>query len=166
MSDDDTDMWDAKTVKIDIIDNELGTTLWLPLNSTFRFRRNDDFLGGQGYIRRYEIEYYTGDMKEVWKCVWLLHQGAHQPTNPIVRKKYPALLVEYAVGFMPVMIPEVNGQYNPNGAYLPRVDRVTMEYFKQGDANEPTDRVYVFLEFGDGSKTGMLEGGTASGPPR
>jgi len=159
----DDDCWHGKTVVIDQIDpdNHVGADLWLPKGRTFRFTRNDNFCGAKG-IRRYEIEFYTHDMAEVWKSCWLLwHPGHARESSEVLKthpKSKPNPAIEHLVGFMPVIIFDKKAE-----RHVAHVDRITMNYYRKGQAGEPTDRVYVYLEYADIAS--IREGGAASGPP-
>lgn len=148
------DTWHGKTVDIDTSTGE-GGHLWMPTGSTFRITRNRDFLKvPYGGIKVYQIEYYTGDLPDVWKSIWLVDQGTQPSTIPRTR----GMPVKCLAGYLPVALLKVNEDGMP--VYELAADNIFMEYHPAGmDQGSTTDIVHVQFSL-------ARESGAASGPPR
>jgi len=153
----DEDCWHGKIVVIDT-STGVGGCLWMPRTKTFRIMRNDRFLvTPYGGITCYQIEYYTGDMRDVWRSCWLLDGGLQTPApsrHATVQSNVPVRCLE---GYLPVALQ----QKKPDGTtiYVRHADRLRMEYHHKEVTGKPTDIVQVYFDYP------LDEGGAASGPP-
>ncbi len=149
------DCWHRKTVVIDWL-GELcaGPSLYLPKGSAFRISRNDNFLLSvtEGNITCYQIEYYTGDVPDVWRSCWLLDVGFQDPapSGYLKPSKKPVSCLE---AYLPVAIRQ-------DGKHVRHMDTLRMEYHCRENSGDTTDRVFVHFDLP------YREGGAASGPPR